>query len=136
MNIIVTFDIKRYKTALSKSYIDIHCTAHTESSDSLSRVAEPDSSYIFVIQKLPKNAIGQTGARFSHIADPVDIQDFPIEQTQDSPYFRAKQITLRVRSQFQADRIISIMRKEIKDLAQALTVLPDSEEFFSETFTG
>lgn len=136
MNITITFDIKRYKTALSKSYIDIHCTAHTQISDSLSSSSQPDSSYIFVIQKLPKNALGQNSARFSHIADPVDIQDFPIEQSQDIPYFRAKEITLRVRSQFQSDRIISIMRKEVKDLVQALSVMPDSQESFSETFAG
>ena len=49
MNITVTFDIKRYKTALSKSYIDIHCAAHADSSDSLSNSELNESSCVFMM---------------------------------------------------------------------------------------
>lgn len=36
MNIIINFNIKRYKVAQSKNYIDIQCTASAQSSDSSS----------------------------------------------------------------------------------------------------
>ena len=131
MNITIEFNIKRYKTALSKSYIDIQCTASAQSSDSSSV-----DSNIFVIQKLPKNALGESTSRFSHVADPVDMQDYPSEEVQDSAYFRTNSITLRVRSQFQMEHIVEVMRKEVSALTQALNALPASEESFSETFAG
>ena len=133
MNITVTFNIKRYKTALSKSYIDIHCQASADTSDSTS---SQDISCIFMMQKLPKNALNQSTARFSHIADPVDLQDYPAEETQDMTYFRTNEITLRVRSQFQMEHIVETMRKEVKALVQALNALPDTQESFSQTFTA
>lgn len=126
MNIKVDFTVTRYKAAQSKSYIDVTCTASQDS----------DSICIFVMQKLPKNALGQVTSMFSHVADPVDMQDYPDQETQDKAYFRSSTITLRVRSQFQVEHIIEVMRKEVKALAQALTGAVESEEVFSQIFTG
>ena len=126
MNIRVDFKINRYKTAQSKAYIDISCHAYEDS----------DSLCIFVMQKLPKNALGQTTSMFSHVADPVDMQDFPDHQEEDKAYFRTSDITLRVRNQFQVQHIVQTMREQVKALAQALTAAVESEEIFSQTFTG
>ena len=128
MNITVDFIIKRYKTAQSKSYIDVTCTAHTGSTD--------EDPNIFVLQKLPKNALGQSTSRFSHIADPVDMEDYSAQETEDMAYFRASEITLRVRSQFQVEHIISVMREQVKALVQALSAVPSDETTFSQTFAG
>lgn len=126
MDIRVNFNIKKYKTAQSKSYIDIQCAAYTDS----------NSTCIFVMQKLPKNAIGQTTSQFSHVADPVDMEDYPDKEQEDSAYFRTNSITLRVRNQFQVQHIVQTMRKQVQALAHALSAVPESEESFSQTFTG
>lgn len=127
MSITVNFTVKRYKVAASKNYIDVQCEA-----------AASDSSdpCIFVIQNLPKNALGESTERFSHVADPVDMQDFPAEKDTQLPYFRTDSIILRVRSQFQVQHIISVMRKQVSALVQALSAVPSSEEIFSQTFAG
>ena len=127
MNISLSFTVKRYKTALSKAYIDIVCTADTSDSCGAS---------IFVMQQLPKNALNESTYRFSHVADPVDLQDYPQEQLEDSAYFRTNEITLRVRSQYQVQLIVQTMRKEVQALAHALSAPPESEEVFSQTFIG
>ena len=126
MSITINFTVKRYKTDPGKQYIDIQCSA---------TASDSSGANIFVIQNLPKNALGQSCTRFSHIADPVDIQDFPPERDPQIPYFRTDSIILRVRSEFQVERIIKVMSQEVNSLVQALATLPSSEESFSETFT-
>ena len=123
----VDITVKRHKEILGKQYIDIQCIAQSDSQS-----ADIDKN-IFVMQKLPKNALNESTARFSHIADPVDLQDYPAYEMQDAPYFRANEITLRVRSQFQVSHIISVMQDELQKLKSALTLAPISEEKFTLT---
>lgn len=118
----VKVTVKRHKEILGKQYIDIECQAQ---SDSLS---DDMDTNIFVVQKLPKNALGQTTSQFSHVADPVDLQDYPPYPAQDLPYFRTNQITLRVRSEYQTARIISVLEQEVQNLRTALTLPPVSEQ--------
>lgn len=130
MNLILTTTIKRRRCHSSKQYIDIVCTTGPAESDSTT------DYYVFVMQNMPKNALGQATQRFSHIADPVDMQDYPPYKTEDLPYFRSNQITLRVRSQFQAQHIIEQMRKDIDRLVKACQAVPYDDETFSEQFSS
>lgn len=118
----VKITIKRHKEILGKQFIDIECQAQ---SDSLS---DDMDTNIFVIQKLPKNALGESTSQFSHVADPVDLEDYPAYQVQDIPYFRTNHITLRVRSEYQTARIISVMQEQVQNLKTALTLPPVSEQ--------
>lgn len=123
MSIQIQYNIKRYING-SKSAIDVTCQAFCQQ--------DPN---IFVMQKLPKNALGEVTYRFSHVADPVDLQDWPDSQQDDYAYFRTNKVTLRVRSQFQAQSIIDTMRQEVKALVKALNFLQSQQgDSFSEVY--
>lgn len=127
MQITIDYTISRYIKDPSKAAIDITCKA----------TGDVDSK-IFVMQKMSKNALGEDTFRFSHVADPVDLQDWPDYMQDDYPYFRTDQITLRVRSQFQAQSIIKTMQEQVKNLVQALKFLSSDKsniQTFSQTFS-
>lgn len=129
MQITIDYAISRYTKNPSKTAIDITCKASGDS--------DIDSK-IFVMQKLSKNTLGQQTYRFSHVADPVDLQDWPDCMQDDYSYFRTDQITLRVRSQFQAQSIIKTMQEQVKSLVQALKFLNSDKSniyTFSQTFS-
>lgn len=113
----VKLDIKvnQYIKDDLKATVDIYCKAYTE---------DPNSDpKVFMIQKLPKNALGQLDMRFSHVADPVDMQDWPDHVSQDYAYFRTDQIKLRVRSPFIAQRVIQQLKNGVERLIKAKNFL-------------
>lgn len=120
----VKVTVKNYKKILGKDFVDVECVAQSDS------ISDDITTNIFVMQKLPKNALNESTARFSHVADPVDLEDYPAQEMQDSPYFRTNEITLRVRNDFQASRIVSVMQEQVQNLKTALTLSP----FFEQTF--
>ena len=123
MSIQIQYNVKKYLKG-SKSAIDVTCQAFCQQ--------DPN---IFVMQKLPKNALGQVTYRFSHVADLVDLEDWPDSQQDDYAYFRTNKVTLRVRSQFQAQSIINTMRQEVKALSKALSFLQSQQgQSFSQTY--
>lgn len=114
MNITLHFSVKRYQRSGYKAAVDIECKATS--------ACNVDTN-VFVIQKLPKNFNKQPDYRFSHIADPVDMQDYPSEIMDDYAYFRTDSIKLRVRNDFQAQHAINGIKTGVAALVKALNYL-------------
>lgn len=117
MTLVLHFKVKRLKRPTLKNAIDVQCYA-TSSTGS--------DTNVFVIQILPKNALNQSQFRFSHVADPVDMQDYPSIVDFDTPYFRTDSIKLRLRNQYQANIVIQTLKKQVRSLVNAINSLDSS----------
>lgn len=127
MNITLHFSVKRYQRSGYKAAVDIECKATS--------ACNVDTN-IFVIQKLPKNFNKQPDYRFSHIADPVDMQDYPSEMMDDYAYFRTNSIKLRVRNDFQAQHAINGIKTGVTALVKALNYLDTAQANAFQFTTG
>lgn len=127
MNITLHFSVKRYQRSGYKAAVDIECKATS--------ACNVDTN-VFVIQKLPKNFNKQPDYRFSHIADPVDMQDYPSAMLDDYAYFRTNSIKLRVRSDFQAQHAINGIKTGVAALVKALNYLNTAQATAFQFTTG
>ena len=127
MNITLHFSVKRYQRSGYKAAVDIECKATSS--------CNADTN-VFVIQKLPKNFNKQPDYRFSHIADPVDMQDYPSEIMDDYAYFRTDSIKLRVRNDFQAQHAINGIKTGVTALVKALNYLNTAQATAFQFTTG
>lgn len=127
MNITLHFSVKRYQRSGYKAAVDIECKATS--------ACNVDTN-VFVIQKLPKNFNKQPDYRFSHIADPVDMQDYPSEIMDDYAYFRTDSIKLRVRNDFQAQHAINGIKTGVTALVKALNYLNSAQATAFQFTTG
>lgn len=127
MNITLHFSVKRYQRSGYKAAVDIECKATS--------ACNVDTN-VFVIQKLPKNFNKQPDYRFSHIADPVDMQDYPSEMLDDYAYFRTNSIKLRVRNDFQAQHAINGIKTGVTALVKALNYLNTAQANAFQFTTG
>lgn len=127
MNITLHFSVKRYQRSGYKAAVDIECKATS--------ACNVDTN-VFVIQKLPKNFNKQPDYRFSHIADPVDMQDYPSEMMDDYAYFRTNSIKLRVRNDFQAQHAINGIKTGVTALVKALNYLDTAQANAFQFTTG
>lgn len=127
MNITLHFSVKRYQRSGYKAAVDIECKATS--------ACNVDTN-VFVIQKLPKNFNKQPDYRFSHIADPVDMQDYPSTMLDDYAYFRTNSIKLRVRSDFQAQHAINGIKTGVAALVKALNYLNTAQATAFQFTTG
>lgn len=127
MNITLHFSVKRYQRSGYKAAVDIECKATS--------ACNVDTN-VFVIQKLPKNFNKQPDYRFSHIADPVDMQDYPSAMLDDYAYFRTNSIKLRVRSDFQAQHAINGIKTGVAALVKALNYLNTAQVNAFQFTTG
>lgn len=127
MNITLHFSVKRYQRSGYKAAVDIECKATS--------ACNVDTN-VFVIQKLPKNFNKQPDYRFSHIADPVDMQDYPSEIMDDYAYFRTDSIKLRVRNDFQAQHAINGIKTGVAALVKALNYLNTAQATAFQFTTG
>lgn len=127
MNITLHFRVKRYQKSGYKSAVDIQCKATS---------ACNDDTNIFMIQKLPKNFNRQPDYRFSHVADPVDMQDYPTELHDDFAYFRVNHIKLRVRNDFQAEHVIQGLKSGASALVRAMNYIGATQSWDFEYNTG
>lgn len=127
MNITLHFSVKRYQRSGYKAAVDIECKATS--------ACNVDTN-VFVIQKLPKNFNKQPDYRFSHIADPVDMQDYPSEMMDDYAYFRTNSIKLRVRNDFQAQHAINGIKTGVAALVKALNYLDTAQANAFQFTTG
>lgn len=116
MHIKLKIQLKPANTKNSRTAWDILCQTTAEDG------SDPN---VFVIQVLPKNALNESTDRFSHIADLVDMEDYPSTKDLNKPYYRVSSIVLRVRSQFQAQHVISNIRQDVKELIQAANYMDD-----------
>lgn len=127
MNITLHFSVKRYQRSGYKAAVDIECKATS--------ACNVDTN-VFVIQKLPKNFNKQPDYRFSHIADPVDMQDYPSVMMDDYAYFRTNSIKLRVRNDFQAQHAINGIKTGVAALVKALNYLSTAQANAFQFTTG
>ena len=127
MNITLHFSVKRYLRSGYKAAVDIECKATS--------ACNVDTN-VFVIQKLPKNFNKQPDYRFSHIADPVDMQDYPSAMLDDYAYFRTNSIKLRVRNDFQAQHAINGIMTGVTALVKALNYLNTAQATAFQFTTG
>lgn len=127
MNITLHFRVKRYQKSGYKAAVDIQCKATS---------ACNDDTNIFMIQKLPKNFNRQQDYRFSHVADPVDMQDYPTELHDDFAYFRVDHIKLRVRNDFQAEHVIQGLKSGASALVRAMNYIGATQSWDFEYNTG
>lgn len=127
MNITLHFSVKRYLRSGYKAAVDIECKATS--------ACNVDTN-VFVIQKLPKNFNKQPDYRFSHIADPVDMQDYPSVMMDDYAYFRTNSIKLRVRNDFQAQHAINGIKTGVTALVKALNYLDTAQANAFQFTTG
>lgn len=127
MNITLHFSVKRYQRSGYKAAVDIECKATS--------ACNVDTN-VFVIQKLPKNFNKQPDYRFSHIADPVDMQDYPSAMLDDYAYFRTNSIKLRVRNDFQAQHAINGIKTGVAALVKALNYLNTAQATAFQFTTG
>ena len=127
MNITLHFSVKRYQRSGYKAAVDIECKATSS--------CNADTN-VFVIYKLPKNFNKQPDYRFSHIADPVDMQDYPSEIMDDYAYFRTDSIKLRVRNDFQAQHAINGIKTGVTALVKALNYLNTAQATAFQFTTG
>lgn len=118
MKLDLTYQIKNVQNT-HKPAFDIH--AYVTSSDSQTDVR------VFMIQIGPKNYLGEPTDRFSHVADLVDMQDYPSQRDQDMAYYRTDDIILRVRSQFICDQTVQALIQEVKDLVQTSNALQEAQ---------
>lgn len=127
MNITLHFSVKRYQRSGYKAAVDIECKATS--------ACNVDTN-VFVIQKLPNNFNKQPDYRFSHVADPVDMQDYPTDKMDDYAYFRTDSIKLRVRNDFQAQHAINGIKTGVTALVKALNYLSSAQATAFQFTTG
>lgn len=114
MKLDLTYTITRALDSF-KPAIDIH--AQITSSDSTA------DTNIFMMEKLPKNFQKQYDYRFSHVADLVDMQDYPTYKDDNMAYYRTDQIVLRVRSQYIAQQVIQAMKDQVRQYVRAYKMM-------------
>lgn len=112
------------KVKLCKQFhaMDLICQTYTVQSDS-----STTDTNVFMIEVLPGNALGQPNFRFSHVADAVDMQDYPDHYDPDYAYFRTNAITLRLRSQYLVNRAAKNIYNDVCSLVKHINYLETTD---------
>jgi len=78
---------------------------------------------IFVLQRIPAPPGGEDEDRFQCIADPVDLEEIPEDSpdlSNDMPYFRVQEITLRFRSMETLEEVRQLIAEDLQALVNSL----------------
>ena len=105
----------------------------------LSAVDMPEEIFVYERRTAPPlTEGGEPTDGFVCIADPVDLQEFPVgapDLSEEMPYFRTKEVTLRFRNMVELEKVQILIDEDIQLLVTSLkaaeSIVPTEDKTYA-----